>query len=256
MKYITWILIALLLIACCVIAWFWFNPKIEQVYVKMKPTPEIVYIEKDDGGTIATVEKSIANNPAETLSEKYVGYVNDTLVPALNKGLRYKAEVTELNRINAILKDSLSKKNIVINTVKKDVIHWQTKYISIAANPTDSTVTYAYNAQIDIAEYQKKESLFGNKKTYIAVTSPDKNFRINGMENYTKEIKDKKDILQLKGKIQGFYFNKNITPYGGLDLILAPDSRLNPIISAGYFYSNGNFHQFYSGGLQFNIFKF
>ena len=71
----------------------------------------------------------------------------------------------------------------------------------------------------------------------------------------SKELKYKKDVLQLKGKIQGFYFNNTITPYGGLDLIIAPDSRFNPIISAGYFYSNGNFHQFYSGGLQFNILK-
>ena len=43
MKYFTGILIALLLIACCVIAWFYFNPKIEKVYVQIKPKPEIIY---------------------------------------------------------------------------------------------------------------------------------------------------------------------------------------------------------------------
>ena len=255
MKYFTGILITLLLIACCVIAWFYFNPKIEKVYVQIKPKPEIIYTEKEDGGTIATIETQIGNNAAETLSEKYIGYVNDTLVPAINKGLKYKAEVTQLTRINAALRDSLTKKNIVVNTVKKDVIEWKTKYIQIAANPTDSTVTYAYNAQLDVAEYEKKESLFGDRKSYIAITSPDENLKINGVENFTKELKYKKDVLQLKGKIQGFYFNKDITPYGGLDLIIAPDSRFNPIISAGYFYSSGNFHQFYSGGLQFNILK-
>lgn len=255
MKYVTLILIGLLMIATGFALWLWFNPKIEKVYVQIKPKPEIIYTEREDGGNIATMETQIGTVPAETLSEKYIGYVNDTLVPAINKGLKYKAEVTQLTRINAALRDSLTKKNIVVNTAQKDVIEWKTKYIQIAANAKDSTVTYAYNAQLDIAEYQKKESLFGEKKTYIAVTSPDKNLKINGLENFTKELKEKKDWLQLKGKIQGFYFNKTITPYGGLDLIIAPDSRVNLIISGGYFYNDGTFHQFYSGGLQFNILK-
>lgn len=257
-KLFTYILIGLLLIVAGFALWLWFNPKIDKVYVQIKPKPEIIYTNKPDGGTIATIETQIADVPAETLSQDYIKYVNDTLVPALNKGVRYKAEVTQLTRINAALKDSLTKANINAKNARKDVIEWQTKYITIAANAKDSTVNYAYNAQLDIAEFSRKESLFGEKKTYISVTSPDKNFRINGVENFTKEIKDKKDWLRLSGKIQGLYINDAITPYGGLELVFAPDSRLSPNIGAGYFYnpSTGQMIQFFSGGIQFSIFKF
>lgn len=246
----------LLVIACGVIAWFWFNPKVEQVYVKIKPTPQIIYTEREDGGTIATIESQIADVPAETLSEKYIGYVNDTLVPALNKGLQYKAEVSQLTRINAALKDSLTKANINAKNARKDVIEWQTKYITIAANPKDSTVKYAYNAQIDIAEYSKKETLFGDKKTYISVTSPDKNFRINGVENFTKPVKIPKDFVELNVKLNGIYLDKTLTPYMGAELMFNPDGRLKPAVGYGYFYTNGVLIPYWSAGMQLNLIRF
>lgn len=258
MKYLTYILIGLLLIACSIIAWFYFNPKIEKVYVQIKPKPEIVYIEKSDGGIIATTEQQYADQPAQTLSENYLKYVNDTLVPALNKGMKYKAEVTQLTRINAALRDSLTKKNIVVNTVQKDVIEWKTKYIQIAANAKDSTVTYAYNAQLDIAEYQKKESLFGDKKSYIAITSPDKNLKINGVENFTKAVKSPKDLMELNLKVQGLYLNETIVPYGGAEILFNPDGKLKPIVGYGYFYhsTSGQLLPYWLGGLQFNVIRF
>lgn len=246
----------LLIIACGVIAWFWFNPKVEQVYVKIKPTPQIIYTEREDGGTIATIESQIADVPAETLSEKYIGYVNDTLVPALNKGLQYKAEVSQLTRINAALKDSLTKANINAKNARKDVIEWQTKYITIAANPKDSTVKYAYNAQLDIAEYSKKETLFGDRKSYIAVTSPDKNIKINGVENFTKAVKVPKDFMELNVKLNGIYLEKTLTPYMGAELMFNPDGRLKPAVGYGYFYTSGILVPYWSAGIQLNLIRF
>lgn len=255
-KLLNYLLIGLLIIVAGFAAWLYFNPKIEKVYVQIKPKPEIIYTERADGGTIATIETQNGDTPAQTLSQQYIGYVNDTLVPALNKGLKYKAEVTQLTRINALLKDSLTKANINAKNARKDVIEWQTKYITIAANSKDSTVKYAYNAQLDIAEYSKKESLFGDRKTYIAVTSPDKNLKINGMENFTKTVKTPKDFLEVNAKVQGLYLNKTIVPYAGAELIFNPDGRLKPVVEYGYFHQQNKLYQYWVGGLQINLIRF
>lgn len=257
-KISSYIVVGLLIVAIGAVLWLWFNPKKETEYLTSNTPPEIEYITKPDGGSIAVIGKRIDIAPEKTLSEKYVSYVNDTLVPALDKGLKYKAQLTELTRINGVLKDSLSKKNVVLNTVKRDVIEWKTKYITIAANPIDSTVKYSYDAQIDIAEYERKESLFGSKKPYIAVTSPDKNLRINGMENYTKALKPSKDFLEFNAQVQALIVNKAIIPYGGAELVFNPDGRLKPIASGGLFYENMSrkFFPYWSIGLQLNLIRF
>lgn len=257
-KIINYIVVILLIIAVGVILWMYFNPKIEKVYVQIKPKAEIVFVERHDGGNIATVEKTTANNSSEVLSQDYITYVNDTLVKALNRGLAYKVQVQNLTKINAQLKDSLSKKDVVINTVNKDVIAWKTKYIQIESNVKDSTVKYAYNAQLDIIDYNKKESLFGSRKQYIAVSSPDKNLKINNVENFTKVIKTPKDFVELNLKVQGLYLNKQIIPYGGAELLFNPDGKLKPIAGYGYFYENqtGKLLPYWMAGLQFNLIRF
>lgn len=258
MKIINYILLGLLLIAVGVTVYMWYNPKIEKIYVQIKPKAEIITVERSDGGYIQSIEKTPTSHSTEVLSNDYVTYVNDTLVKALNKGLAYKIEVQNLTKINAMLKDSLSKKNVVINTVNKDVIAWKTKYIQIESNSKDSTVKYAYNAQLDIVDYNKKESLFGSRKQYIAVSSPDKNLKINNVENFTKAIKTPKDFVELNLKVQGLYLNKQIIPYGGAELLFNPDGKLKPIAGYGYFYDNksGQLLPYWLGGLQFNLIRF
>lgn len=258
MKILIYILAGLLLITGGIALWLWFNPKIETKNVPSNQPPEIEYITKPDGGSIAVIDKQIGDEPAQTLSEGYVQYVNDTLVPALDKGLRYKAQLTELTRINAILKDSLNRKNVVLNNAKRDVIEWKSKYITIAANTKDSTVQYTYNAQIDIAEYNRKESLFGENKPYIAVTSPDKNLRINGMENYSKELKPVKNFIELNLKLEGLLLNKSVIPFGGAELVLNPDGKLKPVIGYGYYIDppSGKLIPYWAAGLEFNLIRF
>lgn len=256
MKIINYITVGFLAICIVIIAWLYFNPKVEKVYVQIKPKAEIIYVEKESGGNIATVEKTPSNNVAEVLSNDYINYVNDTLVKALNKGLKYKLEVQQLTKVNAVLKDSLTKKNVVIKNVNRDVIAWKTKYIDIEANVKDSTAKYTYNAQLDIVDYDKKESLFGKRKQYVAISSPDKNLKINNVENFTKAIKTPKDFLELNLKVQGLYLDKTFIPYGGAEIIFNPDGRLKPIIGYGYFYQSDNLYPYLLGGLQFNVLKF
>ena len=252
------ILVGLLVFAVGLVLWMYFNPRYEKVYVQIKPKAEIVFVEKEGGGNIATVEKTPSNDASEVLSKDYITYVNDTLVKALNKGLAYKVQVQNLTKINAQLKDSLSKKDVVINTVNKDVISWKTKYIEIESNVKDSTVKYRYNAQLDIVDYSKKTTLFGARKQYIAVSSPDKNLKINNVENFTKDIKTPKDFVELNLKAQGLYINKQIIPYGGAELLFNPDGRLKPIVGYGYFYDHisGKIYPYWMAGLQLNLIRF
>ena len=256
-KTINYIAVILLIISVGVILWMYFNPKIEKVYVQIKPKAEIVFVERPDGGNIATVEKTTANNSSEVLSQDYITYVNDTLVKAFNRGLAYKVQVQNLTKINAQLKDSLSKKDVVINTVNKDVIAWKTKYIQIESNSKDSTVKYAYNAQLDIVDYSKKTTLFGARKQYIAVSTTDKNLKINNVENFTKDIKTPKDFVELNLKAQGLYINKQIIPYGGAELLFNPDGRFKPIVGYGYFYDHlsGKVYPYWSMGVQLNLIR-
>lgn len=257
MKLINYTITALLLLALGYITWLYFNPKIEKVFIQIKPQPQIVYVEKKGGGSIATVPIRETNTMEEVLPENYLKYVNDTLKPALKEGLRYKTEVTKLTRVIGVLQDSLSKKNIVVNAVKSDLITWKTKYIEISANAKDSTAKYTYNAQLDIAEYNRRKNLFSKKEQVIAISSPDKNLKINGVDNFTKTIKPKKDILQLNLKVQGLYLNKILIPYGGAELLFNPDGKLKPVAGYGYFYDNnsGRFYPYWSMGVQLNLIR-
>lgn len=258
MKIINYILLGLLLIAVGISVYMFYNPKIEKIYVQIKPKAEIITVERSDGGYIQTIEKVATSQPTEVLSKDYITYVNDTLVKALNKGLAYKVEVQNLTKINAMLKDSLSKKNLVINSVNKDVITWKSKYIEIQSNLKDSTVKYTYNAQLDIIDYSKKESLFGSRKQYVSVSSPDKNLKINNLENYTKDIKTPKDFVELNLKIQGLYFNQSLIPYGGGELLFNPDGKFKPILGYGYIYNKSLkiFEPYFMAGLQYNLIRF
>ena len=258
MKAINYILITLLLISLGVVAWFYFNPKIERVYVQIKPKPEIVYIEKKGGGEIATIPQQKADVPEQTLSENYIKYVNDTLKPALEEGLKYKVKFEQITRANATLQDSLTKKNIAINEAKKDAITWKSKYIEITANNSDSTVNYKYNAILDFTTYQRKKNWFSGKENLLAISSPDKNLKINGVENFTQNVTPPKNFIELNLSTQGFYFNDKIYPFGTAELIFNPDGKILPFGGYGYFFdsSNSKFYPLINIGVKYNVLKF
>lgn len=71
---------------------------------------------------------------------------------------------------------------------KKEKYYYQNKYLSLVSIPADTVIQYKYNAVIDVAEYEKKDGLFGKKKRFIDISSPDPNFKINGVERFRKEI--------------------------------------------------------------------
>lgn len=255
MKAVNYILLALLLIALGVIGWLYFNPKLERVYVQIKPTPEIVYIEKKGGGSIATIKQQTASEPDQTLSENYIKYVNDTLKPALEEGLKYKVKFEQLTRANATLQDSLSKKNVIASNAKKDAITWKTKYIEITTNATDSTANYKYNAILDVANYERKRHWYGGKENYIAISSPDKNFTINGVENFTKYLSAPRNFLELNLSVQGWLLDGKIYPTGSAEVLFNPDGRVRPFGGYGYFYNDGKLQPIINAGLKINLLK-
>lgn len=94
----------------------------------------------------------------------------------------------ELTQVKAKLEDKIKAQQIELDANKNKTYYYKTKYFEATANESDSTLRYSYNAELNLTKYDKKESLFSGKKTYIDISSPDKNMKINGVENFIKDI--------------------------------------------------------------------
>ncbi|MEN5308736.1 hypothetical protein ABE425_14565 [Chryseobacterium cucumeris] len=154
------------------------------------------------------------------ITKNYNTYVQDTLAPALNIATE---KIDELTRAKFILEGQLKASK---EQREKDRIYYENKYMQIVSNTADSTINYKYNAIVDVVKYNEKKWLLGPEKTYIDISSPDKNMKINGVEHFKKRI-------DIKPKKIGF----------GLQ--------------AGYYYIPGT-NQFYPGfgvGVSYNLIR-
>lgn len=154
------------------------------------------------------------------VTKNYNTYVQDTLAPALNIATE---KIDELTRAKFILEGQLKASK---EQREKDRIYYENKYMQIVSNTADSTINYKYNAIVDVVKYNEKKWLLGPEKTYIDISSPDKNMKINGVEHFKKRI-------DIKPKKIGFG------------------------IQAGYYYIPGT-NQFYPGfgvGVSYNLIR-
>ncbi|KFF26876.1 DUF6808 domain-containing protein [Chryseobacterium vrystaatense] len=133
------------------------------------------------------------------VSKNYVTYVQDTLAPALNIATE---KIDELTRAKFVLEGQLKASKI---QREKDRIYYENKYLQIVSNTADSTVDYKYNAIVDIVKYQDRKWLLGKENTYIDISSPDKNMKINGVEHFKKRIDVKPKRFGL-GIQAGYYY--------------------------------------------------
>lgn len=254
MKTISYILAALLIAAIGYIGYLNMNPQVKEVYIKAKPLPaQIVTVTKDQKTTIIK-DADPADKPEATLSKERWDYIEKEVLPALAEGAKYKAQVEEITAINAQLKGELAKKEVQMQQVERDVIRWKSKYIEIAANTKDSTVNYTYNADLTVTKYNQKQSLFSPRESYVAITSADKNLRINSVERYVQKVKPDADLLEINGTAGAFYTDK-IFPYGAFEARFFPDGRVVPFVNYGY-YLNGKWLPFYGAGVTYNIIRF
>ncbi len=229
MKVLNTILIVALVLALSAVTYLYLNPKIKEVYIKVKPNPEVITSIAQNGVKVSVAKnESVADHMTETLSEKTIRYYEDSLKPALNEALGYKAKVDELTKINMELKGQLTKANIVSDTLNKNVTKWKTKYIEIATNTENGTADYKYNADLYLA------TIFSKNKQYfdVVASSPDSLMTINGVEKYVKREKFPKEWFEWTieasgGKdLQNNIYNARLRT----DLLFFPQGKFRPFI--------------------------
>lgn len=210
-----------------------------------------VIFDTQNGGQAVKTEYIETKSPPEKIK---------VYIDTISKNLNIKEnQIIEQNRIIAELKGQLSKKDIVSKTPEK--IIYKTEYILVDINQKDSTVNYSYNAKIDLTKIEERDNIFKPKKIYTIASSPDPNFKINGLDSWKKEVVIRKDIFSASVFTDYSILRTdnviNIAT-GGLILKLNPDSRITPYIKGGYLFNlnNSSLYQFFSIGAEYQILKF
>ncbi|WP_294203145.1 hypothetical protein [uncultured Chryseobacterium sp.] len=239
MKILNYIFGLLLLGALLYIGYLYLNPDVKEVYLKAKPLPAEIIKVTDSGKTTIIHEVNPVDHASLALTADKIEYLEKELLPALNEGAKYKAKVMELTAVNATLTGELEKKDIQKNEAEKDKLAWQSKYMAIEANLKDSTVKYRYNAELNLSKYRQKKSLFGSNESYVAVSTPDKNLRVNSVERYIQKLPPDRDIMDFTLETSAFYNPEyKITEKMGFGTFINaefnPDGRIRPSIYGGY----------------------
>ena len=218
------ILIGIMVFAIAVLAlntvegWFTFSKEeklADESKIEKPQLPDVdFYTNAIDSSFHANFKGNTGIDPKNYITNKYYSYVSDTLAPALKIKMN---EVKELTQVRAKLEDKVKAQQVEIDINKNKVYHYKTKYFEATATDADSSLKYAYNAEINLLKYDKKESLLKGKKTYIDISSPDKNLKINGVENFTKDISSPPTKFGL-GVQAGYGLNSEmkIAPYIGI----------------------------------------
>lgn len=186
--------------------WFTLNKKERIANETLRGERDTLIIEKwlnpVDSTTHGTFEQKEGEIVKNYITKNYMTYVQDTLAPALNIATN---KIDELTRANLILEGRLKATKTELDENKKARVFYQNKYIQVVSNTADSTIDYKYNAIVDVVKFKEKKWLLGEEKTYIDISSPDKNLKINGAEHFKKnlDIKPKKWGIGIQG---GYYY--------------------------------------------------
>lgn len=187
-------LIAILIAVCTILVlntfFGWFKTSDDKKVLDefLTGKTDTVFIEKwidKDSVSHVKFEPNKGHIIDNKVSQHYMSYVRDTLAPALKIA---NEKISELTRINANLSGELKVKKYQLDDQNFKRAYYENKYLSIVTDEKDSTVKYSYNAKLDIVNYSEKKGLFGKRKDYVDISSPDKNFKINGVEHFKKEI--------------------------------------------------------------------
>ncbi|AQX08018.1 hypothetical protein [Elizabethkingia ursingii] len=186
----------------------WFtldrNERVAKETVKANPVPPPLDkktnpIDSTTIGTFAEKKGEIINN---YVTNEYMVYVQDTLTPAY----KIKTEqIQELTRAKMVLEGQLKATKIELDENKKARVYYENKYIQIVSNESDTTVDYRYNAIVDIVNYNERKWWLGKEKSFIGISSPDKNLKINGVEHFKKQIEIKNKPWGLGAQL-GYYY--------------------------------------------------
>lgn len=169
--------------------WFTFSEKekiVNESKIEKPVLPDVeIYTSAIDSTIHASIKENKGIDPKNYVTNKYYSYVSDTLAPALKIKMN---EVKELTQVKAKLEGELKAAKIEVDKNKNKTYYYNSRYFSATAKDGDSSLQYSYNAELNLTKYEKRKSFFKDKKTYIDISSPDKNLKINGVENFTKDI--------------------------------------------------------------------
>ncbi|WP_411898600.1 hypothetical protein [Elizabethkingia bruuniana] len=186
----------------------WFtldrNERVARESVNANPVPPPLDKKRNpiDSTTIGTFSEKKGEIINNYVTKEYMVYVQDTLTPAYN----IKTEqIQELTRAKMVLEGQLKATKIELDENKKARIYYENKYIQIVSNEADSTLDYRYNAIVDIVNYNERKWWLGKEKSFIGISSPDKNLKINGVEHFKKQIEIKNKPWGLGAQL-GYYY--------------------------------------------------
>ncbi|MDY6025962.1 DUF6808 domain-containing protein [Bergeyella zoohelcum] len=199
------------------------NQSLKQNFQKKE---SVIYKDKDSTTHIVQeVVPMVVESKKEDITNiienhSYSSYVKDTLAPALKIATE---KIQELTRVKAKLEGELQATKVELAENKAKRVYYEDKYLSIVTHE-DSTgspkkLQYTYNAELNITHYSKRKNFWNKERNYIDVSSPDKNFKINGLEHYQKQI-----YIRPKQVGIGFQFGYGLTqdfkvqPYMGVGL--------------------------------------
>lgn len=255
MKLLNYILIGLILIASGIIAWMYFNPKIKEVYVQVKPKPEIVYVTRPDSTVLAKttvqrveIEKEIN---ADSLMHKWGSLVDDAKKAAeltmITGTLEAKLQKVEGEKLALLQENQKLKNNVSV---------WEGKYYQFVAD--NETGEGKLKADVAIKLVGKNLDRYGHN-IEISATSDNPDFMINGMEVYRQnyEVPKRFSTLVADVSLHKFDFNKqfdNIMLQAILKWKFNPDGTFRPyLFFGGNTAFDGNVYPDYGIGSEIKI---
>lgn len=208
------ILIGALILLCGVIAWLYFT--------KADPEPKSVTKAAKDRVDIDVdiINKKVGENGIERAlidDAKQVLGIGDELtdsskkeVDSLKSLLKIKDnQLIAYTQIVSRFKDSLMK----AKNIGDSVFTYSDKYASISFNRPNETFSLQYDAQVNMAEYWKREWFLAPKKRYVELWMNDPRATINGVKRLRVEPKPDNFALKMKGV--GVYNGKHQEAYFG-----------------------------------------
>lgn len=115
------------------------------------------------------------------------------------------SEIQRVTRINTMIKDSLLKATRTVDLLTKRLAYvYKDPFVDLRFTPpTDSTgegtFDFAYNADLNIVQYQKRKWFLGKKNNYLDISSNDKRTTIRGVKQLTVQVEDPTFGLRLQG---------------------------------------------------------
>lgn len=140
---------------------------------------------------------------------------------------RYNDKSIEFNsftNISGVLSESLKIVKLDRDNLKNKVWEWENRkpsgsVIKATMNEKDSVLYTSVDVKLNVTDVKDKGGLFKKDKYYTDIYSPDQNIKINGVQNFRREITVKRKRLGL-GFQAGYGFTSDLkaTPYIGIGI--------------------------------------